>query len=129
MGTAHERLLLGSGTITITSKSGRASLSLSLSHSRWCETLSSRGADGFVSIVSRHHHWRRCSHPLPRRPLLLVIFKILPDAKVRWRDVWVGAFLTAPLFAFGKWALTLYLGSGAAASASFSASSLITLLL
>lgn len=61
--------------------------------------------------------------------VLAVIFKILPDAKVRWRDVWVGAFITALLFALGKWALGLYLGSGSAASAYGAASSLITLLL
>ena len=61
--------------------------------------------------------------------MLALIFKILPDAKVRWRDVWIGAFITALLFALGKWALGLYLGSGTAASAYGAASSLITLLL
>jgi membrane protein len=61
--------------------------------------------------------------------LLALIFKILPDAKIRWRDVWIGAAMTALLFAFGKWALGLYLGSGSAASAYGAASSLITLLL
>ncbi|MGI8955610.1 MAG: YihY/virulence factor BrkB family protein [Chthoniobacterales bacterium] len=61
--------------------------------------------------------------------ILAVIFKVLPDAKIRWRDVWIGALLTALLFALGKWALGLYLGSGAAASAYGAASSLITLLL
>ena len=58
-----------------------------------------------------------------------MIFKYLPDVKVRWRDVWLGAAITALLFAIGKWALGLYLGSGAAASAYGAASSLITLLL
>ena len=58
-----------------------------------------------------------------------IIFKFLPDAKVRWRDVWFGAFMTAVFFAIGKWALGLYLGSGSAASAYGAASSLITLLL
>lgn len=61
--------------------------------------------------------------------LLAMIFKILPDAKIRWRDVWLGAAITALLFGFGKWALGLYLGSGSAASAYGAASSLITLLL
>jgi membrane protein len=61
--------------------------------------------------------------------VLAVIFKILPDAKIRWRDVWIGAVITALLFALGKWALGLYLGSGSAASAYGAASSLITLLL
>ena len=58
-----------------------------------------------------------------------MIFRYLPDAKIHWRDVWVGAAITALLFALGKWALGLYLGSGAAASAYGAASSLITLLL
>ena len=61
--------------------------------------------------------------------VLAAIFKVLPDAKVRWRDVWIGALMTALLFALGKWALGLYLGSGSAASAYGAASSLITLLL
>ena len=58
-----------------------------------------------------------------------MIFKFLPDVKLRWSDVWVGSILTAILFAIGKWALGFYLGSGAANSAYGAASSLITLLL
>jgi membrane protein len=61
--------------------------------------------------------------------LFAMIFKFLPDVKIQWRDVWVGAAMTAILFGFGKWALGLYLGSGAAGSAYGAASSLITLLL
>jgi membrane protein len=58
-----------------------------------------------------------------------IIFRYLPDAKIHWRDVWIGAAMTAIFFAIGKWALGLYLGSGSAASAYGAASSLITLLL
>jgi membrane protein len=61
--------------------------------------------------------------------LFAIIFKFLPDAEIRWRDVWIGAGMTAVFFAVGKWALGLYLGSGSAASAYGAASSLITLLL
>ena len=61
--------------------------------------------------------------------LFALIFKYLPDVKIQWRDVWIGALMTAIFFAIGKWALGLYLGSGAAASAYGAASSLITLLL
>jgi len=61
--------------------------------------------------------------------LFALIFKFLPDVKIQWRDVWIGALMTAILFAIGKWALGFYLGSGAAASAYGAASSLITLLL
>jgi len=61
--------------------------------------------------------------------LFALIFKYLPDVKIQWRDVWIGAVMTAIFFAIGKWALGLYLGSGTAASAYGAASSLITLLL
>jgi membrane protein len=61
--------------------------------------------------------------------LFAMIFKFLPDVKIQWRDVWLGAALTAIFFGIGKWALGLYLSSGAAGSAYGAASSLITLLL
>jgi membrane protein len=61
--------------------------------------------------------------------LFALIFKVLPDVKIRWRDVWIGSVMTAMFFLIGKWALGLYLGSGTAASAYGAASSLITLLL
>jgi membrane protein len=61
--------------------------------------------------------------------LFAMIFRYLPDARIAWRDVWVGATLTAVLFVMGKFVLSLYLGSGAAGSAYGAASSLITLLL
>jgi len=61
--------------------------------------------------------------------LFAMIFKFLPDVQIQWRDVWIGAVMTAILFGIGKWLLGLYLGSGAAGSAYGAASSLITLLL
>ena len=61
--------------------------------------------------------------------LFAMIFKFLPDVKIQWRDVWIGAVMTAVLFGIGKWLLGYYLGSGAAGSAYGAASSLITLLL
>ena len=61
--------------------------------------------------------------------LFAMIFKFLPDVKIQWRDVWIGAGITAILFGIGKWLLGFYLGSGAAGSAYGAASSLITLLL
>jgi membrane protein len=61
--------------------------------------------------------------------LFAMIFKFLPDVKIQWRDVWIGAVMTAILFGLGKWLLGFYLGSGAAGSAYGAASSLITLLL
>jgi membrane protein len=61
--------------------------------------------------------------------LFAMIFRFLPDARVAWRDVWIGATLTAVFFLIGKWLLSFYLGSGVAGSAYGAASSLITLLL
>jgi membrane protein len=61
--------------------------------------------------------------------LFAMIFRYLPDVRLAWRDVWTGAALTTILFVIGKFLLSLYLGSGAAASAYGAASSLITLLL
>ena len=61
--------------------------------------------------------------------LFAMIFKFLPDVEIQWRDVWIGAVITAILFSIGKWLLGFYLGSGAAGSAYGAASSLITLLL
>jgi len=61
--------------------------------------------------------------------LFAMIFKFLPDVQIQWRDVWIGAVMTAILFGIGKWLLGFYLGSGAAGSAYGAGSSLITLLL
>src|SRR5438094_4448390 len=61
--------------------------------------------------------------------LFAMIFKFLPAVKIQWRDVWIGAVMTAILFGLGKWLLGFYLGSGAAGSAYGAADSLITLLL
>ncbi len=49
--------------------------------------------------------------------LFAMVFKILPDAKVQWRDVWLGAFLTSSLFSVGKFLLAIYLGREETASA------------
>lgn len=43
--------------------------------------------------------------------LFAAIFKILPDAKIQWRDVWIGAIVTALLFTLGKTLIGLYLGN------------------
>ena len=61
--------------------------------------------------------------------LFAMIFKFLPDAKIAWRDVWIGAFITAALFTIGKFALGIYLGKSGVASSYGAAGSLIVLLL
>ncbi|QDU30984.1 Inner membrane protein YhjD [Anatilimnocola aggregata] len=60
--------------------------------------------------------------------LFALIFKVLPDAKVAWRDVWGGAFLTAALFSVGKLAISLYLGRSGLASGYGAAGSLVVLI-
>ena len=60
--------------------------------------------------------------------LFAMIFKTLPDAQVAWRDVWVGAALTAMLFTVGKFAIGLYLGKSDVGSAYGAAGSLVILL-
>jgi membrane protein len=60
--------------------------------------------------------------------LFALIFKFLPDAIIAWRDVWVGAFMTALLFSIGKFALGFYLGTSSVGSSFGAAGSLIVLL-
>jgi membrane protein len=61
--------------------------------------------------------------------LFAVIYKMLPDAPLSWRDVWIGAVFTAALFSLGKYAIGLYLGNSGVASGFGAAGSLIALLL
>ncbi len=60
--------------------------------------------------------------------LFALMFKLLPDARIAWRDVWVGALLTALLFTIGKFAIGLYLGKNDVGSAYGSAGSLVIML-
>ncbi len=61
--------------------------------------------------------------------LFAMIYKILPDVHIAWKDVWVGAAITALLFTVGKSILSLYLGSTSVASAYGAAGSFIVILL
>ncbi|HKR63269.1 MAG TPA: YihY/virulence factor BrkB family protein [Thermoanaerobaculia bacterium] len=60
--------------------------------------------------------------------LFACIFRILPDLKIAWHDVWFGAIFTALLFVLGKWGLGLYLGKAAIGSSYGAAGSLVILL-
>jgi len=59
--------------------------------------------------------------------LFALIFKYIPDAEVRWQDVWLGALVTALLFSVGKFLLGLYLGKAAVGSSYGAAGSIIAL--
>jgi len=61
--------------------------------------------------------------------LFAMIFKFLPDAEVQWKDVWIGASVTALLFSGGKLLIGLYLGRSAVASTYGAAGALAVLLL
>jgi len=61
--------------------------------------------------------------------LFALIFKVLPDTDIAWRDVWFGAVVTALLFSTGKFLIGLYLGQSNIASSYGAAASLITILL
>src|SRR5581483_4191365 len=60
--------------------------------------------------------------------LFALIYKFLPDAKIAWRDVWVGAVATAVLFVIGKFAIGLYLGHASIGSAYGAAGSFVVVL-
>lgn len=61
--------------------------------------------------------------------LFAAIYKILPDAKVRWRDVWLGAILAALLFSIGRTLIGIYLGRSALGSTYGAAGSFVAILL
>ncbi len=60
--------------------------------------------------------------------LFALMFKVLPDVKMSWRDVWLGAFVTALLFSVGKAGIGLYLGHSAMTDSYGAAGSLVVLL-
>lgn len=57
-----------------------------------------------------------------------MMFKVLPDVRVAWRDVWVGALATSVLFTLGKILIGLYLGQSAVGSSYGAAGALVVLL-
>lgn len=61
--------------------------------------------------------------------LFAMIYKMLPDARIPWRDVWFGAFITAVMFSIGKLLISLYLGSSNIASAYGAAGALVIVLM
>jgi membrane protein len=61
--------------------------------------------------------------------LFAMMFKLMPDAKIKWKYVWVGAFFTALLFTLGKTLLGLYFGKAEPGSGYGAAGSVILILL
>lgn len=60
--------------------------------------------------------------------LFAMIYRVIPDVKVSWRDMWLGAFVTALLFVIGKELLSFYLGRQSFGSTYGAAGSLVVLL-
>lgn len=61
--------------------------------------------------------------------IFAMIFKILPDANVKWKDVFLGAFITAILFLAGKFAISFYVSQSKVGSTFGAAGSLVVLLI
>jgi membrane protein len=61
--------------------------------------------------------------------LFAVTFKVVPDAEIRWQDVWIGAVATALLFNVGKLLIGIYLGKSTVASSYGAAGSLVVLVI
>jgi len=61
--------------------------------------------------------------------LFAATFKVVPDVKMQWRDVWVGAIATAFLFSVGRFLIGLYLGKSSVASSYGAAGSLVLLVI
>jgi membrane protein len=60
--------------------------------------------------------------------LFALLFKYVPDAQIRWRDVWLGGFVSAVLFTLGKTAIGYYIGQASVGSAYGAAGSMVVLL-
>ena len=61
--------------------------------------------------------------------LFALIYKVLPDVKLSWRDVWIGALVTAGLFSIGRLVIGLYLGTASVASTYGAAGSVVVILI
>lgn len=75
--------------------------------------------------------WRAADIGLPlvlMTGLFAMLYKLLPNAVVRWREVWIGAAITSLLFAVGRVAIGFYIGRSGVASAYGAAGSVIVLM-
>jgi membrane protein len=61
--------------------------------------------------------------------MFAVIYKVMPRARVQWRDVWTGALFTAMLFSFGRYLIGLYIGRSGVVTGFGAAGSLVVILL
>ncbi|GAB3021341.1 YihY/virulence factor BrkB family protein [uncultured Cyclobacterium sp.] len=99
-------------------------------------------ADAFIVILLNYFsgifenstlQWASVINFLVTQSIVVLVFglmyKILPDAKVKWKDVWLGAFVTMLLFGLGKFLIGLYLGNADVGSYYGTAGSLVVVLI
>lgn len=75
--------------------------------------------------------WRLVDLALPlvlMTGLFAALFRWLPDARIRWRDVWIGGAMTSALFVVGRLGIGLYIGRAGVGSAYGAAGSLVVLM-
>jgi membrane protein len=86
-----------------------------------------------ATVFDRTGFWGQTLHQVASFAVITVLFaaiyKVLPDAKLPWRRVWIGAAVTAALFTLGKYLIGLYLGNTEVGSSYGAAGSLMVLLI
>lgn len=86
-------------------------------------------ADGRFSVPPQLIQWADLLVALGVVTVLFaMIFKIMPDVRLRWHEVWLGAFVTSVLFSVGRVLIALYLSHSTVASVYGAAGSLVALL-
>ncbi|MDD2798800.1 MAG: YihY/virulence factor BrkB family protein [Bacteroidales bacterium] len=88
--------------------------------------LSSHFSDSFLLILTVINY---CLSFSVLAVLFALMFKVLPDAKIKWKHVWIGSFVTAFLFEIGKFALGLYFGNANPGTGYGAAGSIILIML
>jgi membrane protein len=87
------------------------------------------GAPFPAGAVLLFGHWNFAFSLAVVTVLFAMLYKWLPNVRIAWKDVWIGALITAILFSVGRYAIGVYLGRGATASAYGAAGTLVVLLL
>ena len=86
-------------------------------------------AERFVNLPPAIFEWGNSAVTYVLITLLFaLLYRILPDVEIPWRDVWLGAVVTSLLLSLGKWAIGFYLGNSEISSAYGTAASMIVLL-
>ncbi|HYM99978.1 MAG TPA: YihY/virulence factor BrkB family protein [Aestuariivirgaceae bacterium] len=111
-------LVLGLGFLLLVSLLVSAALA---AFSKWWNGLSG-GGEAFLQVLNFIVSFAITTG------LFAMIYKFMPRARIAWRNVWIGATVTALLFEVGKFLIGLYLGKSSVASGFGAAGSLVVLL-